>query len=229
MDDTARVWDGATGELVAALQGHRNSVVDAQFSPDGQRIVTASEDKTARVWEASIPGQPAPRWFSAFLKYAAEREFDPKGELQDLTSAEALRLRQQLTEETASGSDRYSVIARWLLLPASERPIRPGAAMTQFDAADSLITPEAGRAEVEHAYELNPAHPLICLALARFETKPESAAFLRRYGLARVEAAPTDVYGPREALRERAKALLAESPDGGTTGAQPASEKSATP
>ncbi|MCL1467148.1 AAA-like domain-containing protein [Argonema galeatum] len=35
------------------LKGHGNSVSSANFSPDGQRIVTASNDNTARVWDLS--------------------------------------------------------------------------------------------------------------------------------------------------------------------------------
>lgn len=41
----------AFGE-VAVLRGHEYAVTSAQFSPDGEYIVTAGKDKTARVWEA---------------------------------------------------------------------------------------------------------------------------------------------------------------------------------
>lgn len=40
------------------LQGHTGWVVSAAFSPDGKRIVTASEDQTARVWSADGTGTP---------------------------------------------------------------------------------------------------------------------------------------------------------------------------
>jgi WD40 repeat protein len=43
----------ATGQVIAKLEGHSDSVVSAAFSPDGQRGVTASKDKTARVWNAA--------------------------------------------------------------------------------------------------------------------------------------------------------------------------------
>jgi eukaryotic-like serine/threonine-protein kinase len=36
---------------------HDRSVKTAQFSPDGQRVVTASDDATARVWDAQT-GRP---------------------------------------------------------------------------------------------------------------------------------------------------------------------------
>jgi WD40 repeat protein len=53
-DNTARIWDVATGNTIAVLKGHSGSVLSAAFSPDADKIVTASADKTARVWNAEV-------------------------------------------------------------------------------------------------------------------------------------------------------------------------------
>ncbi len=52
---------GAANEssALAVLRGHEGFVMSAFFSPDGRRIVTASRDKTARVWDASTGRQIA--------------------------------------------------------------------------------------------------------------------------------------------------------------------------
>jgi len=56
-DNTARVWDAATGTPVTRPLEHQATVRSAAFSPDGTRVVTASYDKTARVWDAAT-GKP---------------------------------------------------------------------------------------------------------------------------------------------------------------------------
>jgi WD40 repeat protein/tetratricopeptide (TPR) repeat protein/predicted Ser/Thr protein kinase len=56
-DQTARVWEVATGMPVGPSLKHRGEVLHAAFSPDGRWVVTASADQTARVWNAAT-GQP---------------------------------------------------------------------------------------------------------------------------------------------------------------------------
>ncbi len=56
-DNTARLWDAASGKPIGQPMKHGDNVSSAQFSPDGQRVVTASWDKTARLWDAAS-GKP---------------------------------------------------------------------------------------------------------------------------------------------------------------------------
>jgi WD40 repeat protein len=56
-DHTVRVWDVNTGRPITPPMRHRKYVNHAAFSPDGRRVVTASQDSTAQVWDA-ITGQP---------------------------------------------------------------------------------------------------------------------------------------------------------------------------
>jgi WD40 repeat protein/serine/threonine protein kinase len=51
-DNTAKLWDAASGKLIASF-AHQNGVGHAAFSPDGARILTASRDNTAKFWDAA--------------------------------------------------------------------------------------------------------------------------------------------------------------------------------
>ncbi|MAT69556.1 MAG: serine/threonine protein kinase [Planctomycetaceae bacterium] len=62
-DQTAKIWDAATGRVVAKLQGvHAGYVNSVMFSPDGKTVLTASDDGTARVWDATS-GEALPTAF----------------------------------------------------------------------------------------------------------------------------------------------------------------------
>jgi WD40 repeat protein len=49
-DKTVRLWDAASGDLLATLAGHEARVLSVAFSPGGKRIVSGSSDGTVRLW-----------------------------------------------------------------------------------------------------------------------------------------------------------------------------------
>jgi WD40 repeat protein/class 3 adenylate cyclase len=49
----ASIWDAKTGRKIMTLPGEGPNVRSVEFSPDGTRIITANEDRTAIVWDAS--------------------------------------------------------------------------------------------------------------------------------------------------------------------------------
>jgi len=61
-DQTARVWDPATGQELGRLEGHEDVVRNAVFSPDGRIIATGSLDGTLRLWDAETFTELEPRY-----------------------------------------------------------------------------------------------------------------------------------------------------------------------
>eukprot|EP00842_Homolaphlyctis_polyrhiza_P000064 jgi/Hompol1/1058/HPOL_005496-RA len=53
IDDTIRIWDVKTGQLLERLVGHQNSVYAVAFSPTGMSLVSGSLDRTLCVWDLS--------------------------------------------------------------------------------------------------------------------------------------------------------------------------------
>src|SRR6185369_15440531 len=50
-DNTARLWETATGKEIRKFEGHSDAVHSAVFTPDARFVLTASLDSTARLWE----------------------------------------------------------------------------------------------------------------------------------------------------------------------------------
>jgi WD40 repeat protein len=49
-DETGRVWNAASGQPLAILEGHSEPLREGVFSPDGQHILTASDDDMVRIF-----------------------------------------------------------------------------------------------------------------------------------------------------------------------------------
>jgi WD40 repeat protein len=52
-DQTARLWDAATGKELRAFLGHCEAVKCVRFSPDGRKALTGSYDSTVRNWDCA--------------------------------------------------------------------------------------------------------------------------------------------------------------------------------
>ncbi|KIG15930.1 High-affnity carbon uptake protein Hat/HatR [Enhygromyxa salina] len=48
-DQTARLWDVASGKLISTLEGHSGFVLAVAFSPDGNHIA-AGQGQTVTLW-----------------------------------------------------------------------------------------------------------------------------------------------------------------------------------
>jgi WD40 repeat protein/serine/threonine protein kinase len=53
IDKAIEVWDTQMGKGVMTLRGHDAEIWSVAFSPNGKRIVSASKDRTVKIWDAA--------------------------------------------------------------------------------------------------------------------------------------------------------------------------------
>ena len=208
----------------AIMAGHTEWVTSAVFSPDGRRVLTASDDNTARLWPLLPSHQPPPDWFGDYLIWIGGLRIGDDGHPVPLTVADRQTIAQSLHAHADEDSD-YARLLRWSLAPAAERTVDPYGTATRVQWAAQIIQRGGDKAAMDYAYALDPYHPLIHLALAAFEKPPtnedqtaaqakaaagdaeQRAGFLRDYSLSRLPADP--------ALLSTAATMLGKQKDHG--------------
>jgi tetratricopeptide (TPR) repeat protein len=158
MDRTARLWDVRTGQPLLECKGHANNVNSVAFSGNGLSLATASDDQTARLWDARPvplpPGEeleyrlratrPKPDWHEEqFKKVQATDRFAAAFHLDRLLAyaparrADLLHHRTQYLEATLK-QDAQNAGARLLLARTAwhSPPLGPKDAAALLPSAD---------------------------------------------------------------------------------------------
>lgn len=77
-DQSARIWDAATGQCLHVLSGFEGSVNAVAVSPNGKWLVTAGDDGTAQIWDAATGETMMPLGRDEYARTSAS--FSPDGE-----------------------------------------------------------------------------------------------------------------------------------------------------
>jgi WD40 repeat protein len=190
-DATVHLMEVASGQERHRLVGHRGEVTNVAYAADGRRLVSASEDTTALVWDLGPAAAGTP----------AERDA-PWDDLTGADAARAYRAVRLLAASPAFFRDRLRPVA-----PADEA--RVARLIAELDG-DDFAAREKAAAELERLGET--ATPAVRKALA----KQPSAEVRRRLDalLQKATRAAWDVTPDRLRLVRSLEALeLAGTPD----------------
>ncbi|MDQ6626272.1 MAG: hypothetical protein M3Y69_09090 [Verrucomicrobiota bacterium] len=184
-----QIWEPNGEPLGPPFRHNSGRVNSVAFNTDGTRILSASNDHTARVWEVDPPTTATPVWLEQFTAVMSGLRFEKSGELAKVEEQERVTARDKLRESLRACEDAtpdetraWQRLGRWALAPAGERQVTPGSAVSVKALAERELA-SGEEAGVRHALALAPNHPLVHIALAAFEKDNARANFLRSYDL----------------------------------------------
>jgi WD40 repeat protein len=184
VDPVAHVWSLPTGAEIRTLAAHTEQVHAVAFSPDGTRLVTASEDSTALIWDMAAIRRS---WSRSAAKRAAPTLSEPKeleaarAALAGEDAAKAYRAIQTLASSPEQAIPFLRRSLQPLLAPDKERV---ASLLDDFDS-DHFETRERASAELQRLGD--PTEGLLRDRLAR-NPSAESARRIRSL-LERIESA----------------------------------------
>ncbi|MCY2991069.1 MAG: WD40 repeat domain-containing protein [Planctomycetota bacterium] len=172
-----RQVDAASGAPLGALLRHEGSVLSAGFSPDGARVVTASEDQTARVWDVPVAVErdeiaQISSNVIAWARAVAGLRFKENGELEIIPDHE----RRKVLEQSNLPPGPWAKLAAWLQTTGPERKLSPKSKVTLRQVAERErdFLPSS-RASLGSALKYDPSVPLARMMLANVLEKEELA------------------------------------------------------
>jgi hypothetical protein len=125
------VWDATSGKPVGEPLEHQSEVLSAQFSPNSQRVVTASADNTARLWDVVSLTYKGTKQDILLLAELAEAtaavSWETVGQrenLKFLAPEQVIASREKIAARVARASSELTPLQRFLKWSVSDRRSR---------------------------------------------------------------------------------------------------------
>jgi WD40 repeat protein len=164
-DDKVSLWDALTGKQIVVLKGHDEVFSSAVFSPDGSRILTASDshdNETVRLWDAEsskelvaydIPGSLHGAVYSPDGKRFATASADTTIRLWDAESGKQLAVFSRDKNYSAMSAEFSPDGRRLIAVSANFGQCAPLASMSQMGSIhDADVVHDVSESSRSHGH-----------------------------------------------------------------------------
>lgn len=133
-------------KVVARVRPHQSDVMDLVWAPDGRKLLSASVDNTAAIWDVQS-GRRVQQQLQDHKNYVQGVAWCPRGrpQLLTLSADRSCRVYEPLKKSKASGADApFHCIVNLTRLPladSTEKPTETPAATTIVGSADNSDRP----------------------------------------------------------------------------------------